>query len=102
MPDKTAGQKIACRFSVLPFTLENTHDMDSPPVSPQQKAQEVTPMISANAYVRVSDVALGWRRPAAAAAAMSAARLATAGHAADIPQHKHIAENFAFVNRGTT
>lgn len=59
-------------------------------------------MINENARVRVSHVAVGRRRPAAAAAAaMSAARLATAGHVADIPQHKRSAENFAFVNRGT-
>ena len=60
-------------------------------------------MISENAYVRVSHVAVGWHRPAAAAAAaaMSAARLATAGHVADIPQHKRTAENFASANRGT-
>ena len=51
----------------------------------------------------VSRAALGWHRPAAiAAAAMSAARPATAGHVADLPQHKRIAKNFASVNRGTT
>jgi hypothetical protein len=50
----------------------------------------------------VSRAVFGWHRPAAAAAAMSAARLATAGHVADIPQHKRIAENFASVNRGST
>jgi hypothetical protein len=57
------------------------------------------------AAVRVAavraEVSRAWRRPAAAAAAaMSAARLATAGHVADIPQHKRITENFASVNRG--
>ena len=58
-------------------------------------------MINATAHAGVSHVVSSWRRPAAAAAAMSAARLAMVGHAADIPQHEHIAENFAFVNRGT-
>lgn len=68
-------------------------------------------MISSVAYAGAAtrlvagraDVSRAWRRSAAAAAAaMSAARLATAGHVADIPQHKHVAENFASVNRGIT
>lgn len=63
-------------------------------------------MISSVAYAGVAtrvEVSRLWRRPAAAAAAaMSAARLATAGHVADIPQHKRIAKDFASVNRGTT
>ena len=50
----------------------------------------------------VSHVASDWRSHAAAAAAMSAARLATAGHVAEIPQRKRTAENFVFVNRGNT
>lgn len=52
----------------------------------------------------VSHIAVGWHRPiaAAAATAMPAARLATAGHVADIPQRKRTAENFVFVNRGNT
>jgi hypothetical protein len=66
-------------------------------------------MISSVAYVGAAtrlvagraDVSRLWR-PAAAAAAMSAARLATAGHVADIPQHKRIPNNFASVNRGIT
>lgn len=67
-------------------------------------------MISSVAYAGTAtrlvagraDVSRLWRPAAAAAAAMSAARLATAGHVADIPQHKHIANNFASVNRGIT
>lgn len=50
----------------------------------------------------VSRVVADWRSHAAAAAAMSAARLATAGHVAEIPQRKRTAENFVFVNRGNT
>lgn len=64
--------------------------------------------LTAAAYEAVSRVGAGWHQivdvPAAAAvaAAMSAARLATAGHVADIPQHKRNAKTFASVKRGTT
>ncbi|MUM06801.1 hypothetical protein B5P44_18730 [Mycobacterium sp. CBMA 213] len=98
-------------------------------MNPLSTAEEVAPMISfdasrgavlavggsrapfgAVAYAGVSRVGFGWRQivdvpavpAAAAAAAMPAARLATAGHVADIPQHKHTAKIFASVNRGTT
>ncbi len=69
--------------------------------------------LSAAAYEAVSRVGAGWHLHvdipaapaipvAAAAAAMSAARLATAGHVADLPQRKRIAKTFASVKRGTT
>jgi hypothetical protein len=61
--------------------------------------------VSLSAYVGVSPFGAMWRRAvpaAAAAAAMSAARHATAGHVADIPQLKHTSEIFASVNRGNT
>ncbi len=61
------------------------------------------------AYEAVSRVGVSWHQivdvpavPAAAAAAMSAARLATAGHVADIPQRKRNGKTFASVKRGTT
>lgn len=61
--------------------------------------------VSVPGYVGVSPFGFGWRLAvpaAAAAAAMSAARHATAGHVADIPQHKRIAKHFASVNWGNT
>jgi len=68
-----------------------------------------TPLTAA-AYEAVSRVGAGWHHivdvpvvpAAAAAAAMPAARLATAGHVADIPQLKRNAKTFASVKRGTT
>lgn len=60
------------------------------------------------AYEAVSRVGVSWHQivdvpaAAAAAAAMSAARLATAGHVADIPQRKRNGKTFASVKRGTT
>ncbi|BBX83756.1 hypothetical protein [Mycolicibacterium aubagnense] len=70
------------------------------------------PLLAA-AFEAVSRVGAGWHHnvdisaasavPAAAvAAAMSAARLATSGHVADVPQHKRTAKTFAPVKRGTT
>ncbi|CAM5743731.1 hypothetical protein MAUB1S_03249 [Mycolicibacterium aubagnense] len=66
--------------------------------------------LSAAAFEAVSRVGVSWHQivdvpavPAvAAAAAMPAARLATAGHVADIPQRKRSAKTFASVKRGTT
>ncbi|MUL75121.1 hypothetical protein [Mycolicibacterium sp. CBMA 226] len=66
--------------------------------------------LTAAAYEAVSRVGVSWHQiadvpavpTAAAAAAMPAARLATAGHVADIPQRKRNAKTFASVKRGTT